>query len=162
MVTVFEFCGHVEQVVRPVVNRAMGPYTMAKVHLAGDCAAGNVDHHHFTAVGAWLTNARAPIDRHVRGEPIRKGGYLVAGDASLRHGGQLFGSHRVNDAKVAVTLVGGHKKRLYRGSSIGGRIGHKKGQRQDQADRKKRKVQGFWRIHGGSIIFPKALPGATR
>ena len=67
----------------------------------------------------------------------------MAGDASFRHGGQLLGGSRVNDAEVAVTLVGGHQQRLCRRFGNSGGVDHKQGQGQDQAERKQHKVHEY-------------------
>ena len=101
--------GHVEHAACSIVNRAMGAYAMAKINLARDLAAGDVDHHHLLPIRPWLPYAGTSINRHVSGSAVRRGGHLVARNASLGYGSQLLGRDRVDDAEVAITLVRGHQ-----------------------------------------------------
>ena len=109
-----EFRGHIDQIVDPIVDRAMGAHAVAKIDLAGDLLAGNIDHHHLPAVGSRLAYTRVSVDRHIGGSAIGRGGDFVAGDAPFRHCGELLVSGRVDDAEVAVSLVGGHQERFCR------------------------------------------------
>ena len=141
-----ELGGDIELAAGPIVNRAMGPHAVAKIHLAGDGTAGNIDHHHFVAVGSRLTHTRAAVNGHVGGPAIRGGGYLVARDAPFGHGGELLGSHRVDDAKVAVTLVGGHQHRLCR------RFGNCGGVDNQQCNGQRPEQNAQEKIHVGKLI----------
>ncbi len=132
-----EFRGHVEHAAGPIVNRAMRPYSMAKINLAGDLAAGDIDHHHLPAIGSRLAHPRASVDGHIGGLAIRRGSHFVASDAAFGHSSQLLGSGRVDDAQVAVALVGGHQHRLYGCLQSSRGVDHGKRQGQDQADRGK-------------------------
>jgi hypothetical protein len=86
----------------------------------------------------------------------------VAGDASLGHGGQLLGRGRVDDAEVAVTLVGGHQERLYGVSGWRRRfiINRVKGRTRQNAKSIGTRISGF--IHGGRIISAKAATAGRK
>ena len=116
---------------------------MTKVNLAGNRTGRDVDHDHLPAIGSRLSDARVSIDGHVGGPAIGRGCDLVPRDAPFRHRGQLLCRRRIDDAEIAVTLVGGHQERLYRRFGNSGGFAHKQTQGQRHAEREQYKVHGY-------------------
>ena len=89
----------------------------------------------------------------------------MPGNASLGHSGQLRGRDWVDDAEVAIPLVGGHQHRLYRRVRSRGGIPHQQAYRQDQAKRGKY-IQDGGLIHvlGGKNYIRQhtSSPGSER
>ena len=98
----------------------MRPDAVAKVDLAGDRTAGDVNDHHLVAIGTRFAHTRAPIDGHIGRPSIRGGGHLVTRNASFRDRGQLLGRHRIGPdvvpedadrAAVGAQQAHGHRQR---------------------------------------------------
>ncbi len=149
--------GHVEHAARPIVDRAVGPHSVPKVHLARDLPAGNVNHHHFVAVGSRLAYSGAAVNRYICGAAIWGGSHLVPGDTSLGNGCQLLRRRGVDDAKVTITLVRGNQHRLYRRVGDSGSIHQQEAHRKDEAEPGKYVQDGsLIHVHGARIISASA------